>query len=65
MDPLAHCHTQSMMECYNVSGEPEDDDELRNINILKTEGSRDVTAPDVPIDPMSRSLKIRKVNIGT
>ena len=46
-------------------GEPKYDDELRNIKILKTEGSRDVAAPDVPIDPMSQPLKIRKVNIGT
>ena len=33
VDPHVHCHMQSMMECYNVSGRPEDDDELRNINI--------------------------------
>ena len=36
VDPHAHCHKQSMMECYNVSGEPKDDDELQNINILET-----------------------------
>ena len=46
-------------------GKPEDDDELRNINILKTEGSRDIAAPYVPTDPMSQPLKIRKVKIGT
>ena len=28
VDPHAHFHMQLMMECYNVSGEPEDDDEL-------------------------------------
>ena len=28
VDPHAHCHLQSMMECYNMSGELEDDDEL-------------------------------------
>ena len=28
VDPHAHCHMQSMMECYNVSGKLEDDDEL-------------------------------------
>ena len=53
VDPHVHCHMQSMMECYNVSSKPEDDDELWNINILETKGSRDVTAPDIPIDPMS------------
>ena len=55
----------SMMEFYNVSRKPEDDDELRNINIPEIEGSRDVAAPDVSNDPMSQPLKIRKVNIGT
>ena len=38
VDPHVQCHLQSMMECYNISGEPEDDDELRNINISETEG---------------------------
>ena len=33
VDPHAHCSIQSMMTCYNLSREPEDDDELRNINI--------------------------------
>ena len=65
MDPHVHCHMQSMMECYNyVSGELENDDELRNINILETKGSRDVAAPDILTDPMIQLLKIRKVNIG-
>ena len=56
---------QSIMECYNMAGELGDDDELWNINIPETEGSRDVAAPDVPTDPMSQPLKIQKVNIGT
>ena len=54
-----------MMESYNVSGGPEDDDELQNINITETKGSRYVTVPDIPTDPMNQSLKIRKVNIRT
>ena len=29
VDPHAHCHMQSMMECHNMYGEPEDDDELK------------------------------------
>ena len=65
LDPHVHFHMQPMMECYNVSGKPEDDYELWNINIPKTKGSRDVAAPNVPTDPMSQPLKIRKVNIGT
>ena len=54
-----------MMTCYNLSREPEDDDELRNVNILESEGSRDVVAPDILTDSMSQPLKIRKVNIGS
>ena len=53
VDPHAHCHMQSMMECYNVSGGPEDDDELWNINIPEIGGSRDVAMPDIPTDPMN------------
>ena len=63
VDPHANFHMQSMMECYNVSGEPDDDD-MWNINIPETKGSRDVKAPDMPTDPMNQPLKIRRVNIG-
>ena len=54
-----------MMEFDNVSSEPKDDDEFKNINILETKGSRDFATPDIPTDTMSHPLKIRKVNIGT
>ena len=54
-----------MMEWYNIYGRPEDDDEIRHINILEIEGSGDVVAPDVLMDPMNQPLKIRKFNIGT
>ena len=64
VDPHAHCHMQSMMELYNMYGEPEDDDALQNINILQTEGSRDVAALDLPTDSMNQPLKIKKDNIG-
>ena len=53
-DLNAHFHMRSMMECYNIFGKPEDDDELRNINIIYIEGSRDVATPDVLNDPMSQ-----------
>ena len=53
-----------MMESYNVTGGPEDDVHLRNINIPKTKGIWDVAAPNVPTDPMNQPLKIRKVSIG-
>ena len=54
------------MACYNISGEPEDDDDMRNVNIPKSEGSHNIVAtPNIPTDPMSQPLKICKVNIGT
>ena len=53
-----------MMECYNVYGGPEDDDEPQNINILEIEGSRNVAALDILTHPMNQQLKIRKFNIG-
>ena len=56
---------QLMMECYNLSGELEDDDGFHNINIPETKGSRYVAALDAPMDPMTQPLKIKKVNIGT
>ena len=65
VDPHAHCSMQSMMTCYNLYREPEDDDELQNVNILDSEGIHDIVAPDIPTDSMSQSLNIRKVNIGS
>ena len=53
IDPHVHCSMQSMMTCYNISREPEDDDELRNVNISESEGSCDVVAPDIPRDSIS------------
>ena len=54
-----------MMTCYNLSGEPKDDDELQNVNILDLEESQDVAAPDIPMDSMSQPLKMGRVNIGS
>ena len=65
VDPHVKCLMQSMMEFYNVTGGPEDGDDLWNINISKKEGSRDVATPTVPTDLMSQPLKIRNFNIGT
>ena len=45
LDPHALCRMQSMMESYNLYGEPEDDDELGNIT--ETGGIQDVIEPDV------------------
>ena len=37
---------------------------MRNVNIPDSEGSHNVVEMDIPTDPMSQPLKIRKVNIG-
>ena len=65
VDPHVHYSMQSMMTCYNLSREPEDDDEVHNVIIPYLEGSHDVAAPDIPMDSMSQPLKIRRVNIGS
>ena len=65
VDPHAHFSIQSMMAYYNLSREPEDDDELQNVNIPEFEGIYDVAAPDIPTDLMSQLLRIQKVNIGS
>ena len=65
VDPDVHCSIQSMMTCYNLSGEPEDDDELWNANIPESEGRCDVEALDILTDLMNQLLRIRKVDIGT
>ena len=52
------------MECYNISGEPVDDDP-RDIHILESEGSRALEGPDISFDKFLKMLKIKKVNIGS
>ena len=46
-------------------GGPNDGDDPRSINIPKTEGSQNVTAPKISMYQMNQPLKIMKVNIGT
>ena len=53
VDPNAHCSIQSMMTCYNLSGELEDDGELWNVNIPESERSHGVIAPDITMDLMN------------
>ena len=56
---------QSMMECYNATGGPDDGDDPWNFNIPEIEGIKNVTTPKISTDQMNQTLKIRKVNIGT
>ena len=54
-----HC-----MECYNVTGYPNDDDPL-DINIPDLEGMRAVERVGISSDQFLSPLKIKKVNIGS
>ena len=64
IDPHVRCSIQSMMTCYNLSEEPEDDDELQKFSIPESEGSCNVAAPDILMDSMNQPLKIQKFNIA-
>ena len=52
------------IECYNVTGEPDDDDPL-NIKIHESEGVRVVERFGISSDQFLSPLKIKKVNIGS
>ena len=51
------------MECYNVTGEPDDYDPL-NVNITEYEGTHAVDGLGSSSDQFPCPLKIKKVNIG-
>ena len=52
---------QHWMECYNVTGEPDDDDPC-DINIPKYKGTHLVEGSGVSSDKFLNPLKIKKVN---
>ena len=64
VDPHANCSIQSMMMCYNLSMEPEDDEDMHNVNILEYEGSRSFIVLDIPTKLMNQPLRIKKFDIG-
>ena len=51
------------MACYNLAGDPDDDP--TNINILESEGTHTIQGSDISSDQFLKSLKIKKVNIGS
>ena len=53
-----------MLECYNVAAEEEDED-LWKIDILETEGHREVQLLQIENPDITVSLKMKQVNIGT
>ena len=65
MDQYAHCQMQSMIDCYNVIGGPNDGDDPRSANILESEGSQNIMTPYMLKNKVHQPLKIQKVNIGT
>ena len=52
------------MECYNVTGEPDDDDPC-DINIPESKGTRPMEGSGVSSDNFLNPLKIKRVNIGS
>ena len=52
------------VECYNITGEPDDDDPL-SLNILDSEGMRAVEGFGISNNQFLSTLKIKKVNIGS
>ena len=52
------------MECYNITGEPDDDDP-RDINIPDSEGSCTIQGFGISWNQFLNSLKGKKVNIGS
>ena len=52
------------MECYNITGETNDDDPL-DINIPESEGMRIVEGVGISSDQFLSPLKIKKVNISS
>ena len=53
----------NVIECYNLA--IDEDDDLRNINIPKSEGYCEVHGPAVEAPKVTHPLKTRKVNIGS
>ena len=52
------------MECYNITGETNDDDPLE-INIHESEGIRTIEGAAITTDQFLKPLNIKKVNIGS
>jgi hypothetical protein len=49
--------------CYNINAD--EDDDPRNVNIVETEGQRDIEGPGIELPFIGQPIKIKKVIIGT
>jgi copper chaperone CopZ len=56
---------KDLLACYHVQGESLNEDDLRNIQIKKVEGERDVEGPPIESKVISMSIKVNKFNIRT
>jgi hypothetical protein len=54
---------QKLQSCYNIIAD--EDDDPRKVNIVETEGQRDVEGPGIELPFIGQPIKIKKVNIGT
>jgi hypothetical protein len=54
---------QKLQGCYNINAD--EDDDPRKVNIIKTEGQRDIEGPGAELPFIGQPIKINKVNIGT
>jgi hypothetical protein len=52
---------QKLQTCYNINAD--EDDDPRKVNIVETEGQRDVEGPRVELPFIGQPIKIKKVNI--
>ena len=55
---------QHWMECYNVTGQLDDDYPLE-VNILESEGTRIMEGLGISSNQFLNPLKVKKVNIGS
>jgi hypothetical protein len=53
---------QQLQECYNINFDK--DDEPRDVNILETEGKRNMQGPRIELPFFGQQIKIKKVNTG-
>jgi hypothetical protein len=54
---------QKLQGCYNINAD--EDDDPRKVNIIETEGHKNVEGPGDELPFIGQWIKIKKVNIGT
>jgi hypothetical protein len=54
---------QKLQGCYNINAD--EDNDLRKVNIIETQGHKNVEEPRVDLPFIGQPIKIKKFNIGT